>query len=103
MSPAMRFAGSDYDHARDSQRLERQHERVLRVMQDGQQHTLAGISEITGDPPASISAQLRHLRRPEFGAHQIEKTYLGAGLYAYRLVRQEPQKNESPLVEQRAS
>lgn len=81
------FAGSDYDHGRDSERLERQHERVLRVMQDGQQHTLAGISEITGDPPASISAQLRHLRRPEFGAHQIEKTYLGAGLYAYQLVR----------------
>lgn len=81
------FAGSDYDHGRDSQRLERQHERVLRVMQDGQQHTLDGIAEITGDPPASISAQLRHLRRPEFGAHKIVKTYLGAGLYAYQLKR----------------
>lgn len=87
MSAVHTFAGSDYDHGRDSERLERQHERVLRVMLDGQQHTLAGIADATGDPPASISAQLRHLRRPEFGAHKIEKTYLGAGLYAYQLVK----------------
>lgn len=97
------FAGSDYDHGRDSQRLERQHERVLRVMQDYKPHTLSEISDITGDPEASVSAQLRHLRKPRFGGHQITKTHLGHGLYEYLLVRPEPQKNESPLVEQRAS
>src|SRR5260370_389679 len=27
----------------------------------------------TPDPPASISAQLRHLRKPEFGGYAVEK------------------------------
>ncbi|MDQ7745424.1 HNH endonuclease signature motif containing protein [Hydrogenophaga pseudoflava] len=40
---------------------------------------------------------------PIFGGHQIAKKHLGHGLYEYLLVRPEPQKNESPLVEQRAS
>lgn len=39
---------------------------------------------------------------PIFGGHQITKTHLGHGLYAYLLVPQDPQKSESPLLEQRA-
>jgi DNA-binding transcriptional regulator GbsR (MarR family) len=35
--------------------------------------TLAEISDDTGDPEASVSAQLRHLRKPRFGQHVIEK------------------------------
>lgn len=100
---AMRFNGADYDHARDAARLTLQHERVLAVMQDHKPHTLSEIADITGDPEASVSAQLRHLRKARFGGHQIAKNHLGHGLYEYRLVRPEPQKNESPLVEQRAS
>ena len=99
----MRFNGADYVHARDAARLTLQHERVLAVMQDYKPHTLSEISDITGDPEASVSAQLRHLRKPRFGGHQITKTHLGHGLYEYLLVRPGPQKNESPLVEQRAS
>lgn len=83
----LRFNGADYNHARDASRLTAQHERVLAVMQDHKPHTLSEIADITGDPEASVSAQLRHLRKPRFGGHKIEKTYLGAGLYAYQLVR----------------
>jgi hypothetical protein len=87
MSTNLRFNGSDYDHGRDSGRLTRQHERVLAVMQDNKPHTLSEISEITGDPEASVSAQLRHLRKPRFGGHHIAKTHLGNGLYSYQLQR----------------
>lgn len=55
-------------------------------MADGQWRTLAEISAVTGDPPASVSAQLRHLRKPRFGAHLVEKRHLGQGLYHYRVL-----------------
>lgn len=99
---ALRFNGADYDHGRDSARLTLQHERVLAVMQDHKPHTLSEIAEITGDPEASISSQLRHLRKARFGGHTITKKHLGHGLYEYLLVPQDPQKIESPLLEQRA-
>lgn len=35
--------------------------------------TLEELSKLTHYPPASISAQLRHLRKPEFGAYEVEK------------------------------
>ncbi|KKL56177.1 hypothetical protein LCGC14_2247980, partial [marine sediment metagenome] len=35
--------------------------------------TLCEIEDLTGDPPASISAQLRHLRKERFGAHTVER------------------------------
>jgi len=41
--------------------------------------TLAEISEATGDPPASISAQIRHLRKRQFGAYRIEKRFRRGG------------------------
>lgn len=55
-------------------------------MADGQWRTLAEISAVTGDPPASVSAQLRHLRKPRFGAHLVSKRHLGQGLYVYRVL-----------------
>lgn len=88
MTQLHRFNGPDYDHRRDSERLSRQHERVLAVMQDHQPHTLGEIAERTGDPEASVSAQLRHLRKPRFGSHKIAKQHLGNGLYQYQLVRE---------------
>ena len=79
------FAGSDYVPARDNVRLTGQLERVWEVMRFNQWHTLADIAAMTGDPEASISAQLRHLRKDRFGAHHIEKRYVGSGLFEYRL------------------
>lgn len=84
----MRFNGSSYDHAVDEPRLARQHERVKHCMRDGAWRTLAEIEAATGDPAASISAQLRHLRKPRFGSHIVEKRARGGravGLFEYRV------------------
>jgi len=35
--------------------------------------TLEELSKLTHYPPASISAQLRHLRKPEYGGYAVEK------------------------------
>jgi len=41
--------------------------------------TLDELSKLTHYPPASISAQLRHLRKPEFGGYAVEKRQRAAG------------------------
>ena len=82
---APRFDGADYQPARDDIRLTGQLGRVFDVMSDGCWHTLQAIADATGDPPASISAQLRHLRKKRFGAHTVDREHLGGGLYQYRL------------------
>ena len=60
-------------------------DRVLAFMRDGQWHSLQVISEATGDPEASVSARLRDLRKPRFGAFLIERRYVERGLFEYRL------------------
>ena len=35
--------------------------------------TLEELAKLTHYPPASISAQLRHLRKPEYGGYAVEK------------------------------
>jgi hypothetical protein len=86
---AARFAGSDYDPAQDNGRLTGQIRRVFDAMRDGQWRTLAELEVITKDPPASISAQLRHLRKARFGGYAVNKRTRGdrkAGLYEYQLI-----------------
>jgi hypothetical protein len=41
--------------------------------------TLDELAKLTHYPPASISAQLRHLRKPEYGAFVVEKRLRKAG------------------------
>jgi hypothetical protein len=85
---APRFDGSGYDPALDGDRLRRQLGRVWNLMRDGHWRTLYEIADTTGDPQTSISAQLRHLRKPRFGGYTVDKrrrTALG-GTYEYRLV-----------------
>lgn len=41
--------------------------------------TLDELSKLTHYPPASISAQLRHLRKPEYGGYAVEKRPRAAG------------------------
>jgi len=77
------FNGSDYVPIRDDSRLEAQRERILNLMIDGEGRTLREIADATNDPEASISAQLRHLRKPKFGSYTVNKCYLGSGLYKY--------------------
>ncbi len=81
-----RFNGADYVHARDSARLSGQILRVWNVMLDGRWRTLGQIASLTRDPEPSISAQLRHLRKPRFGEHRVERRHKGNGLYEYRLI-----------------
>ena len=88
LPPHPRFDGSDYIPARDDVRLTGQLLRVFTTMQTGTWRTLAEIARTTGDPHASVSAQLRHLRKPRFGGHTIEKRHRGdpaTGLWEYRL------------------
>lgn len=86
------FDGPDYEPAFDKARLTGQIKRVYGYMSDGRWRTLTEIADATGDPEASVSAQLRHLRKQKFGSHTVEKQPRGdraAGLWEYRLVMPE--------------
>lgn len=51
-----------------------------------QWHTLRSLSLATGAGEATVSANLRHLRKREYGAHVILKRYSSAmRLYEYKL------------------
>lgn len=85
----LRFNGPAYDPALDRDRLSGQIQRIFELVRDGQWRTLSEIAATTGDPEASVSAQLRHLRKPRFGAYVVEKRRRGletAGLWEYRLL-----------------
>lgn len=89
------FNGPDYDPSLDHARLTIQIERIRTLMIDGAWRTLAEIEVMTGDPPASISAQLRHLRKERFGSWVVEKQRRGDpadGLYEYRLLPPDPNR-----------
>lgn len=58
---------------------------VYDLMRDGDWRTLQMIADRTGHPAASVSAQLRHLRKARFGSYKVDKTHLGRGLYSYRV------------------
>lgn len=81
----LRFDGPDVTEA-DTQRLTHQHDRLFKLMSDGRWRTLPGIAAVTKDPEASISAQLRHLRKPRFGGHTVERRRVEGGLWEYRLL-----------------
>lgn len=85
-----RFNGPDYDPKHDQKRLTGQIRRVYNLMSDHQWRTLAEIEAETNDPQASISAQLRHLKKPRFGNHPVEKRRRGEdkqGLWEYRIAK----------------
>jgi hypothetical protein len=86
----MRFNGPDYSPSLDKERLTDQHFRIRHLMLDGRWRTLGEIEDLLGYPQASISAQLRHLRKPRFGAFIVDKRRRGhgrAGLWEYRVVK----------------
>lgn len=85
----VRFDGADYRPKWDDPRLSSQIIRVYRLMRDGKFRTLEEIHAGTGDPVASISAQLRHLRKKKFGGHTVNRRIRGdrlSGLYEYQLI-----------------
>jgi hypothetical protein len=82
---SLQFDGSDYNHKRDSPRLSTQFERIKSLMLDGRWRTLQEIEDQLHYPQASISAQLRHMRKPRFGGYIVQKQHLGAGVFSYRV------------------
>jgi len=96
----MHFDGPDYDAVLDEDRLTAQLSRVKRLMLDGRWRTLREISNSTLDPPASVSARLRDLRKSRFGAYLVERRRRGPGirgLFEYRVVA--PAELHPPLEE----
>jgi len=82
----LRFDGPEYSPARDQVRLSGQIERVFNLMRDGKWRSLPDIAQRTGDPEASISAQLRHLRKARFGGHTVNRRHVANGLFQYQLI-----------------
>jgi len=80
-----RTFGPAFDPAKDGARVGKQHA-VIRDFMLGRDEwlTLAELEEALGYPQASISAQLRHLRKPQFGSHRVDKRRrAGAGTWEY--------------------
>ena len=66
--------GPAYVETLDGPRLRTQLERVWTLIQNSDEgRTLGEIENALGYPQASVSAQLRHLRKPEHGSHLIIK------------------------------
>lgn len=62
-----------------------QHEVLLRALQADQNwRTLHELSAVTGIRETSLSAQLRNLRKQEYGAHTVAKRRLN-GEWGYRI------------------
>lgn len=81
------FDGEEgYIPERDDERLLKQLSRVRTLMSDGKWRTLDEIAAETKDPPASISARLRDLRKLKHGHRIVEKRHVERGLWSYRLV-----------------
>jgi len=92
------FDGPDYNPTLDDDRLTDQYHRIFNLMSDGKWRTLSEIAFITGDPQASISAQLRHMRKPRFGAHIVRKERVQGreadGLFEYQLSIKGKEEND---------
>lgn len=76
-----RTFGPAYDPALDGERVAAQMDRIrgfmLLASEANKWQTLREIEQLTGYPQASISAQLRHLRKPAFGRYIVRKRRRG--------------------------
>ena len=74
------FDGSDYTK-KDKKRIATQLDKIKGLMEDGYYRTLTEISVIIEAPTASVSAQLRNLRKSHFGSYFVHKRRRGPGAY----------------------
>ena len=103
--------GPAYEPAVDHDRLSKQMGRVLEYMLHSQKWKT--LPEICGDlfyihetyfPEASVSAQLRHLRKQRFGGYIVEKRRLRlSGLWEYRVMPPKPNETTQLSLLGRAS
>jgi hypothetical protein len=80
--------GPAFDKELDGGRLRHQRE-VIRdyMLGHGDWKTLAEMRAALGYPESSISAQLRHLRKKQFGGYRVEKRRRsGKGAWEYRVL-----------------
>lgn len=80
------FDGETFDEERDGARLSRQLRLVRDAMASGGWFTLAQLARRVEASETSVSARLRDLRKPRYGAHTIELQYAGQGVWLYRMV-----------------
>lgn len=93
------FRGEGYETHKDHLRLGAQHLAVVAVMKDNLPHTLKEISERSGSPEASASAQIRFMRTTRFGTHVVVKKRPKeeGGTYFYTL---DPEPGQSLLPDE---
>ena len=80
------FDGGTYDKRLDQARLTGQLLRVFGAMLGGKWWTLEELRAACGGTTQSLSARVRDLRKPRFGAYTIERRRCTAGCWEYRLV-----------------
>lgn len=83
--------GVTYDPELDYERLNKQMQKVWRVVRTGRWYTLNDLALATGCPAPSVSARLRDLRKPKFGSQEVQRRRCDEGLWEYRVV---PTKRE---------
>ena len=83
--------GVTYDPELDYERLNKQMQKVWRVVRTGRWYTLNDLALATGCPAPSVSARLRDLRKPKFGSQEVQRKRIEGGYWIYRVV---PTKRE---------
>ena len=79
--------GPTFDHIIDGPRIRNQHEVIKNLMLRSGYLTLSEISHATGFPEASISAQIRHIKKKEFwppqGRYVVTRNRRHGGTWEY--------------------
>lgn len=92
-----RFHGETFDPSLDEERLGDQARRFRDLMLDGVWRALHEISDLTGDPGASVSARFRQMGELGYTTEKRRRAGLEhRGVWEYRLG---PRTAERPLVE----
>lgn len=83
------FGGVTYDAGMDGTRLTTALEKVIALMRDGRERTLAEVASYSGCTEAGASARLRDLRKPKmqarFGSFTVTSRRADRGLWLYRI------------------
>ena len=74
-----RTYGPAFDEALDGKRVRTDIERIRDFMWGNGWWTLKALETVLDIPQATISADLRHLRKERFGSYQVDKVRRGEG------------------------
>lgn len=94
----MNTYGATFQESLDGERVRTQMQVIRDFMLSHDFVTLSEIEHCLKYPSASISAQLRHLKKDKFGGYELEKKRLSinnAGTWLYKLTSREPNKQET--------